>query len=555
MPTLKPVKIFLGSSVKDLKDERKDLGDFLSNTVSPIFSRVGFDIKPIKYEDIHTPNKGGSSQDEIDEHIRHCNASLFLFKGRAGKKTIHEFELARELQDHPIFVYCLDVSEDKMGKDLQRFLKKLEKEDFYPTPCKDMDALKVDLLPCLFRLLLGEQAAAEIQQESDVEKDGDARFREYEDNTKKQLLLRAQLHQDIDDLLQQIEALVADNKMNVAVKIAKVLELYKKADLWASKTDYDKEKYSDLLFDYAQFLDKYGLYRDAEEVYLLQIPLAEELYGKEHENTATSYNNIGLVYDDQGNYPKALEYYGKALEIYEKVLGKEHPYTATDYNNIGGVYYSQSNYPKALEYYKKALAIKEKVLGEEHPSTATSYNNIGTVYDDQGNYPKALEYYGKALGIREKVLGKEHPDTATSYNNIGTVYDDQGDYPKALEYHGKALVIREKVLGKEHPFTATSYNNIGLVYDSQGDYPKALEYYGKALEIKEKVLGKDHPATATSYNNIGSMYYEWGKYPEALGYLEKALKIRKAKLGEDHPNTKATQGWIDSVKAAMENEK
>ena len=209
-----------------------------------------------------------------------------------------------------------------------------------------------------------------------------------------------------------------------------------------------------------------------------------------------------------GNYPKALEYYQKALEIREKVLGLEHPSTATSYNNIGAVYDSTGDYPKALEYYLKDLQICEKVLGLEHPHTASSHNNIGVVYFNMGDYPKALEYYLKALAIQEKALGLEHPSTATSYNNIGGVYDSMGDYLEALEYYQKALEIQEKVLGLEHPDTATSYNNIGAVYRSMGDYLKALEYLKKSYKVLITRLGKQHPNSRVVYANLEGVYHK-----------------------------------------------
>ena len=101
----------------------------------------------------------------------------------------------------------------------------------------------------------------------------------------------------------------------------------------------------------------------------------------------------------------------KALAIIEKVLGTEHPNTASSYNNIGLVYNEKGDYGKALEYYFKDLAISEKVLGTEHPDTATSYNNIGWVYREKGNYAIALEYYTKAYQIWKNKFGDDHPDT------------------------------------------------------------------------------------------------------------------------------------------------
>ena len=356
---------------------------------------------------------------------------------------------------------------------------------------------------------------------------------------------RELVHQDIEAFLLQAKTKMAEVSTPIEERIKEVHAIYAKADQWAKDSALPDDKLDRLLNDYSSFLYDYGKYKEAEQVYLRLVSLREATKGKEDSDTATSYNDIGLTYDNLGNYPKALEYYQKALDIQEKVLGKEHPDTATSYNNIGAVYKSQGDYPKALEYYFKALDIREKVLGKEHPDTATTYNNIGTTYYNQGDNPKALEYYFKALDIREKVLGKDHPNTATSYNNIGLTYHSQGDYPKALEYYFKALDIHEKVLGKEHPSTATSYNNIGGVYDSQGDNPKALEYYFKDLAICEKVLGKEHPSTATSYNNIGVTYINLNDYTNAIEYLQKALDIYEQRLGSDHPYTKETKEDLD----------
>ncbi|MCL1808214.1 MAG: toll/interleukin-1 receptor domain-containing protein [Clostridiales bacterium] len=280
-----------------------------------------------------------------------------------------------------------------------------------------------------------------------------------------------------------------------------------------------------------------GDYGTALEWHHKALAIREKVLGKEHPDTAESYNNIACVYDSQSDYGTALEWHRKALAIREKVLGKEHPDTAASYNNIALVYYRQGDYGTALEWHHKALAISEKVLGEEHPSTAESYNNIASVYYSQGDYGTALEWHHKALTIREKALGEEHPSTAASYSNIALVYYSQGDYVKALELYLKALAIREKALGEEHPSTAVSYDNIASVYYNQGDYGTALEWHHKALAISEKVLGKEHPSTAESYNNIASVYCSQGDYGKALELYSKCYPIMLQRLGEKHPKT------------------
>jgi len=460
MPQTKTIKIFLGSSITELHYERLHLADYLMNSVRPIFENDGIRIEVIKCEDIHSGNIGELPQDTIDELLRNCDVSVFMFKAKAGKDTVHEFDVARETQKtkrHEIYVYCFDVPEAEKKAELVDFQNRLIEERFYWYSCKDITDLESQFVLGLLkyeRQLLGMHPATDIEQESILEKDGDALFEKYEQNEQAheqtQAPLQNEIHQRIDELLQQTKTVMENEDDTIAERIFKVIELYKKAERWAKATAYNKKKYSDLLFNYARFLLDYGLYKDAESIYLRQIPLAEELYGMEDEKTATSYNDIGEVYRKQGDYSKALEYYQKAMEIDEKVLGKEHSGTATDYNNIGAVYDAQGDYVKALEYYQKALAILEKVLGTEHLDIASSYINIGRVYDNQGDHARALEYCQKALAILEKVLGTEYPDIVTSYNNIGLLYDEQGNYGKALEDFQKTMEINGKVLGKEN---------------------------------------------------------------------------------------------------------
>jgi tetratricopeptide (TPR) repeat protein len=144
------------------------------------------------------------------------------------------------------------------------------------------------------------------------------------------------------------------------------------------------------------------------------------------KKAAWLYHEAGDGLDYNGQYKEALEWYMKALAIREKVLGTDHPCTASTYNNIAIVYYAQGEYEKALEWYNKALAIREKVLGQEHPDTACTYANIAIVYYEQGYYDKALEWHMKGyLGFLHK-LGEVHCRTVKCKNNMALAYQKAG---------------------------------------------------------------------------------------------------------------------------------
>ena len=69
----------------------------------------------------------------------------------------------------------------------------------------------------------------------------------------------------------------------------------------------------------------------------------------------------------------------RRLYILLKVFGENHPNVATDYNNLGAAWNAKGQYDKAIEYYQKTLKIFIKYLGENHPNTKTVKKNIEEV--------------------------------------------------------------------------------------------------------------------------------------------------------------------------------
>ena len=255
-------------------------------------------------------------------------------------------------------------------------------------------------------------------------------------------------------------------------------------------------------------------------------------------DTTNVRNALGagmFIADFMADYGKAMSLFQMALYNAVRLYGENHPDVATCYNNIGLVYRYQRKYGNAMENYAKALSIWLKIYGENHPDVALSYNNIGLVYAYQGEYSRAMEYYAKALSIRLSIYGENHPAVAMSYNNIGSVYAYQSEYSRAMEYYAKALSVWLKIYGENHPNVALSYNNIGSVYARQDEYSKAMEYYAKALSINLKIYGENHPDVATCYSNMGYVYEVQKLYAQALDNFEKSVLVQQ-RIGSDYVN-------------------
>ena len=191
-----------------------------------------------------------------------------------------------------------------------------------------------------------------------------------------------------------------------------------------------------------------------------------------------------------GEYAKAEPLYQEALQICQKVLGPENPYTATSLNNLALLYQAMGEYAKAEPLYQEALRIRQKVLGPEHPDTATSLNNLAVLYWVMGEYAKAEPLLQEALRIRQKVLGPEHPDTAQSLNNLAGLYQAMGDTPKPSRSYQEALQIWQKVLGPEHPDTAISLDNLALLEFDLGRIDEATALARQASAAELTILSK-----------------------------------------------------------------
>jgi tetratricopeptide (TPR) repeat protein len=125
------------------------------------------------------------------------------------------------------------------------------------------------------------------------------------------------------------------------------------------------------------------------------------------------------------------------------MLGAEHPDTATSLNNLALLFKSQGDHDGARPLYERALAISEKVLGAEHPDTAITLNNLALLLQSQGDYAGARPLYERALAIREKVLGAEHPDTKNSASGAADVLDALGRADEAAALRACFGLVRE----------------------------------------------------------------------------------------------------------------
>lgn len=585
---MKEIKVFLASS-EELKYDRLAFSDLIRK-LDNIYEKRGIRIKLFEWEDLDSAYNNKRKQDEYNEYVKQSDIFLALFRTKAGKFTVEEFELARN--EHrkkglpKPHVYCRDLEQGETeDKTLSEFKQKLFDEmGHFFARYKNEDGLNLHFV---MQLQLFENSRSE-----QVETDGNlitfcgepiAKTDNIDFFAKNKDFIRMRedlkdLNADIEDLrLRQASAPEDENLKNrIQEKLNKRNVLQEEFEHYQKQILNIERRIIELQGQEINEAVKRAMEAFAEgEVNKADIILSEATQGVaqrceeyiEHKKTGEQMRKNLLADIDAlllkaetvlSNTEKDIEErISEALNAYKEAdkTAKEIDCPAEKYikllNEYGIFLYKYAYYEESIEVNLRFIRLSEETNGQ-NGLTAGSYGNIGLVYRNLGDYNKSLEYYFKALEIRKDVLGEKHPTTAGSYGNIGVVYHNLGEYDKALEFYNKALEIDKDVLGENHHDTAISYNNIGVVYDELGDYDKALEYHNKALEIKKEVLGEKHASTAMSYNNIGNVYDDLGEYDKALEYHNKALEIFEEVLGESHPYTQQIIQNISEAKQKLE---
>ena len=93
---MKKIKIFLASSIVELKTERMAIENFIRNISDRFEANYNIKLQPVLCENLDDVYAGRRKQDEYNDEIRDSELSFFIFFTRAGEYTKEEFEVARE---------------------------------------------------------------------------------------------------------------------------------------------------------------------------------------------------------------------------------------------------------------------------------------------------------------------------------------------------------------------------------------------------------------------------------------------------------------------------
>jgi len=183
-----------------------------------------------------------------------------------------------------------------------------------------------------------------------------------------------------------------------------------------------------------------------------------------------------------GDYAKAELLCQRALKIREKALGSENVVTATSLNNLAVLYDDMGDYAKAEPLCQRALKIREKALGPDHPETATSLHDLALLYTGMGDAKEALRLAAQARRAQEKNLSNILSFTSEQQRLAFQKTTKPYDLPATL---GSAPELAEIVL-RQKGVVLDSLLEDRLVAEASGD-PKQRVIVGELRSAKQRL--------------------------------------------------------------------
>lgn len=348
---------------------------------------------------------------------------------------------------------------------------------------------------------------------------------------------RINLEIKIEEFRLKADTVMANALLSVSDRFAEACEAFDEAIEIARIIHWDKNRFLDLLFDYAHFLMYYKKHDDSV-IYLKEaltiIRDSKDCMQNEDYLVGLSriLNNLGVAHWELLMYDDSLKEFEESLDIRRTLVKIDHDYIydiIESLLNIAGLYADKEMYDLAEE---KALELLElcKELENGDNIIADGLNLIGQIHEGQGDNDKAFLEYQQAKDIR-KELAKTNPSKylqklANTINNLADLCTNLELYDEARANYEEALSIREK-LAEDNPIiyskdVAQSIADIARLDCATHSYSESIDGYQKAQRILESLKKQGfviNRELALIYNGIAISCLNMKKFETALLYF------------------------------------
>ena len=188
-----------------------------------------------------------------------------------------------------------------------------------------------------------------------------------------------------------IESIVESMEEQVNGRYELAIRRLEKAQEFLPKDNTQIDWQTDLFFNlsFGSLYDTLGYDVVALKYYYESTRITEKLIGADTD-TSLPYCFLGEIFLKLQENSWAMRCFLKAKQIREETIGGETPDTASTYNNLGVVAYHMESYLPAKGFFSLAYEIYKKLLGLTHPRTMLIKSNLSKM--SQLSFNKEVEF-------------------------------------------------------------------------------------------------------------------------------------------------------------------
>jgi eukaryotic-like serine/threonine-protein kinase len=290
-----------------------------------------------------------------------------------------------------------------------------------------------------------------------------------------------------------------------------------------------------------------GKYREAEEHLRRAVALREQHLGRDHPDTLTSKNGLGMALNGAGKTAKAITLLEQVRAAAVTRVGPEHPNTLTTLVNLASAYQDAGRTAEAIQLLEQARDARMKRHGPDHLETVATLHHLANAYQAAGRTTEAIPLLEQVRNTHVKRLGPDHPETLATLNNLGAAYQGAGKTAEAIQLLERVRDAAVTRLGPEHPQTLATFHNLAASYQFAGRTAEAITLLERARDAWVTRLGPEHPHTLRTLDNLAWTYGLARRIAEAIQLFEQVRDARVKLLGPEHPSTLITLHGLASA--------
>lgn len=180
-------------------------------------------------------------------------------------------------------------------------------------------------------------------------------------------------------------------------------------------------------------------------------------------------HNLGVVKVLAGDDQAAAPLFREAIALKEAAFGRDHEEVALSYDELGIQLFARGDFDEASAAFREAHQLRREMDdGSEvpNPILAMTLNNIACCDFQKGEHATALRSLEEARSIQHKAVGSSVQDdldllhVAIVYCNCGYLKLALKQYEEARSILEEALLIQQSVLDDNHRAVRDTLSNI-----------------------------------------------------------------------------------------------